>query len=132
MVALLASVCAYRTSCWCHCSEDWSYGDTDLFLVISPDFAGKSELVSFYSWLDFTDNLIKSSTPIISEALSEAVREVFLEKCLEVNFNQIMAERDAEQEQSGENHHREPIVRVAFDVFLLIPNTYLICSEAVK
>ena len=51
-----------------------------------PDFEGKVELMNFYTWFDFVDNLIRSSHPLISASLLSLFREMFLENCLEVSL----------------------------------------------
>ena len=62
----------------------------DLCVVFSgsklPEFPGKTELVAFFSWLDFVDSLIKASCDVIAAALALAVKENFLRQCLEVTI----------------------------------------------
>lgn len=43
------------------------------------DFAGKTELVAFFSWLDFCDDLISKSHPVIRDSLVEAVEVQFFQ-----------------------------------------------------
>lgn len=51
-----------------------------------PDFPGKTELVAFYSWLDFCDSLIKGALDAIADALAADIRSEFLEKVVEAHF----------------------------------------------
>ena len=45
----------------------------------SKDFAGKTELVAFFSWLDFCDDIIGKSHPVIRDSLVEAVEVQFFQ-----------------------------------------------------
>ena len=49
----------------------------------NKDFAGKTELVAFFSWLDFCDDMIGKSHPVIRDSLVEAVEVQFFQ----VNIN---------------------------------------------
>jgi len=50
------------------------------------DFSGKAELVAFFSWLDFCDDLVEKAHDVISDGIVMAIEEDFfhhrLEKCL--------------------------------------------------
>ena len=45
----------------------------------NKDFAGKTELVAFFSWLDFCDDMIGKSHPVIRDSLVEAVEVQFFQ-----------------------------------------------------
>lgn len=55
-----------------------------------PEFPGKSELVAFFSWFDFCDNLVKDSLTVIADNVARAIREVFFENVIEVAFTQLI------------------------------------------
>ena len=73
-----------------------------------PDFPGKAELVSFFSWLDFCDDLVGKSAPAISEAVSADIRENFLEAVLE---GRLVEAVQADEEINGDEGNSAEEVR---------------------
>ncbi len=65
-----------------------------------PEFNGKSELVAFFSWLDFCDSLVKASERVIAEALANEMRDTFFEDRLQAGL--LKATDEEEKEASGQ------------------------------
>jgi len=47
-----------------------------------PEFQGRSELVAFFSWLDYADDLCSCPMSIVAQAAADGVREHFLDAVL--------------------------------------------------
>ena len=62
---------------------------------ILAEFPGKSELVSFFSWLDFCDNLVKTAAAFIAEAAARSIRERFFEAVIETEIQNDLDEGSA-------------------------------------
>lgn len=48
-----------------------------------PDFPGKSELVMFFSWIDFCDDLVMKGNELVADAVAETVRKSLFEDRLQ-------------------------------------------------
>ncbi|XP_056005597.1 FHF complex subunit HOOK interacting protein 2A-like isoform X2 [Ostrea edulis] len=51
-------------------------------------FVGKRHLVSFLSWLDYCDQLISVSSPMVAKSLAKSIRELFLNVIMEPSVMQ--------------------------------------------
>ena len=52
-------------------------------------FAGKRQLVSFLSWLDYCDQLSSVANPIVAEALAAHIHQHFLRPCVLPDLTQM-------------------------------------------
>jgi len=48
-----------------------------------PTFVGRAELLSFFSFVDYLDQLVRQSHTFVSSSLANEIREQFLDKCLQ-------------------------------------------------
>ena len=51
-------------------------------------FAGKRQIISFLSWLDYCDQLVHVAHPDVATTLAKEIREQYMEKILEARLTQ--------------------------------------------